>query len=154
MCRKENMQRETESPVQKRDPTVRSHITCTGCGYDLFSLLTDERCPECGEPIRDSLGPDRGNLVRAGDIVHAVMVAICWLALVIAFASWPRTTHWGLKKMTCAAVVDTCAIAGALLTGHGLLIILWLGRQRSSWLVKVTTSASAALSVFWLFFFA
>jgi len=31
---------------------------CDSCGYDLTLMPMDSRCPECGEPVAASLGPD------------------------------------------------------------------------------------------------
>lgn len=59
----------------RRDvPPVVRPPTCELCGYNLTTLQTDARCPECGEPVANSLGP--GN--RPG-------------------APWDRsTTGWGM----------------------------------------------------------
>ncbi|MBN2561235.1 MAG: hypothetical protein JXQ75_09925 [Phycisphaerae bacterium] len=32
--------------------------TCEACGYNLTSISIEGRCPECGEPVAQSLGPD------------------------------------------------------------------------------------------------
>jgi len=31
---------------------------CDACGYDLTTMSLESRCPECGEPVMASLGPD------------------------------------------------------------------------------------------------
>ncbi|MBN1347254.1 MAG: hypothetical protein JXQ73_31480 [Phycisphaerae bacterium] len=32
--------------------------TCESCGYNLIATAADARCPECGTPVAESLGPD------------------------------------------------------------------------------------------------
>ena len=44
-------------------PMVRAP-TCEGCGYRLTGMPMESRCPECGEPVVESLGPD----ARSGTI--------------------------------------------------------------------------------------
>ncbi len=43
------------SSVRVEDLTLRGHITCLGCDYDLRSLPIASRCPECARPAADSL---------------------------------------------------------------------------------------------------
>jgi hypothetical protein len=44
--------------VAPRVPEL-SEILCSSCGYVLDGLDRQSRCPECGQPISDSLGSDR-----------------------------------------------------------------------------------------------
>lgn len=39
-------------------PAVPRPPTCEFCGYNLTAAPMDARCPECGEPVERSLGPD------------------------------------------------------------------------------------------------
>ena len=39
--------------------TLEADVPCAKCDYNLRGLLSDGRCPECGEPIASSLRPDR-----------------------------------------------------------------------------------------------
>lgn len=39
-------------------PAVARPPTCEECGYNLTSIPMDSRCPECGEAVAASLGPD------------------------------------------------------------------------------------------------
>ncbi|MCH7840937.1 MAG: hypothetical protein IID38_11980, partial [Planctomycetes bacterium] len=45
-------------------PPIERPPMCDDCGYNLSTIPMDSRCPECGEPIIASLGPD----VRPGAI--------------------------------------------------------------------------------------
>ncbi len=35
---------------------VASHVTCTGCGYDLYAANVAGKCPECGLAVKQSAG--------------------------------------------------------------------------------------------------
>ncbi len=39
-------------------PAVARPPTCEECGYNLTTIPMDSRCPECGETVEASLGPD------------------------------------------------------------------------------------------------
>lgn len=63
---------------------VTGHIVCAECGYDLHGLHSDGKCPECGEPIRNSIaatGPESLWLVAICSGVRALLVAHCGLLL-------------------------------------------------------------------------
>jgi hypothetical protein len=44
--------------VARKGPTILRQPRCDSCGYDLTLMPMDSRCPECGEPVAASLGPD------------------------------------------------------------------------------------------------
>lgn len=44
--------------VVRRSPPHQRQPLCENCGYDLTATPLESRCPECGEPAIDSLGPD------------------------------------------------------------------------------------------------
>lgn len=44
--------------AQRETPRVDRPPTCEACGYNLTSAAMEGRCPECGEPVARSLGPD------------------------------------------------------------------------------------------------
>ena len=39
-------------------PAVERPPRCDACGYNLTTIPMESRCPECGEPVAASLGPD------------------------------------------------------------------------------------------------
>lgn len=44
--------------AHRRTPRVERPPACESCGYNLTGMDLDSRCPECGEPVAASLGPD------------------------------------------------------------------------------------------------
>ena len=42
----------------RRSTPLERPPTCDACGYNLTTMPVDSRCPECGEPVAASLGPD------------------------------------------------------------------------------------------------
>ncbi len=67
---------------------ISGHLHCRGCGYDLHGLSPDDRCPECGSAVDQSI---RGDQLRYGDpqwvrlladgvswIIVSVAVVVCW----------------------------------------------------------------------------
>jgi len=58
-------------------PRVRGDPICQACGYNLTSMGLEQRCPECGEPVVDSIGPN----VRPGAIWERQRHRHWWAAL-------------------------------------------------------------------------
>lgn len=50
--------------AHRSTPTIPRPPACESCGYNLTGIPVDRRCPECGEAVARSLGPD----ARAGTI--------------------------------------------------------------------------------------
>jgi hypothetical protein len=79
-----------------RKPTIRKHLLCPACEYDLFGQmcdLRDLRCPECGEPVDvdHALKQLRAKKVRA---------ASAWMILCIAaFFPVVCSTAWCLLSV-------------------------------------------------------
>jgi len=44
--------------IPRAGPPMPRQPRCDACGYDLTLMPMESRCPECGEPIAASLGPD------------------------------------------------------------------------------------------------
>lgn len=44
--------------VSRTGPPMPRQPRCDSCGYDLTLMPMNSRCPECGEPVAASLGPD------------------------------------------------------------------------------------------------
>jgi hypothetical protein len=42
----------------RKAPQIDRPPTCEACGYNLTTIPLESRCPECGEPVILSLGPD------------------------------------------------------------------------------------------------
>jgi hypothetical protein len=70
---------------------------CLQCGYNLRTLRTDRQCPECGQPIRTSVGGDR---------------------LLFADAIWLRRVRTGITLWLAAGVFT------ALLIPFGVYIVV------------------------------
>lgn len=44
--------------VLRRSPPAERQPLCEACGYNLTTMPMESRCPECGDPVLASLGPD------------------------------------------------------------------------------------------------
>src|SRR5262245_25253609 len=112
--------------AQADSPVIRSDLPCSDCGYDLRTLSADGRCPECGQPIAQTL---LLTLERSG--------------LIVARARLPRSIYAslrdGLLLLLCAGA---CALAVALLPNEMFLYKsgprkLVLGLVWGSWVLSL-----------------
>lgn len=62
---------------------------CEACGYNLTSIPLDSRCPECGEYVIDSLGPE----ARAGTLWEKQYQSKMWKAWSQSFLSPIRSSQ-------------------------------------------------------------
>ncbi|HTW95876.1 MAG TPA: hypothetical protein VMD30_13820 [Tepidisphaeraceae bacterium] len=102
-------------PVPPIPPTVTSDTPCRKCQYNLRSLSTDSRCPECGTPVGFSV---RGDLIRYSD------------------PDWVDRIRLGLQCLVgVLALIDMTLIGGILLRimeinppmALGYLVLLGIG---------------------------
>ena len=87
-------------------------LACTACGYNLFGLRRDGRCPECGTPALDSLRRPAGLLLRPD--LDVLLAGAGWLAaatllvpvgIVVVFA---RLTGDGLSPLLLGSASLFC----------------------------------------------
>jgi hypothetical protein len=100
------------TPSRDMPPQVGHHVRCRACGYDLYTLPLDGKCPECGQKVprrrgiekaknpRRVNGQLRGRLRRhrlslwyaipMTLVAVAVMVASFWFHL----PRWIRVPAW------------------------------------------------------------
>jgi hypothetical protein len=67
---------------------VTDHLSCIGCGYDLYGRHEIERCPECGLPVSDSCAKWRlifadRRLLRSTKLVLWLVILHSLIAFVI-----------------------------------------------------------------------
>jgi hypothetical protein len=89
--------------ARRRVPVIERPPTCETCGYNLTLMPMEARCPECGEPVVNSLGPAvrpgapwerRGELGRVQTWLSTALVAIA------------RSAWLGRQIRVCSRVVD------------------------------------------------
>lgn len=110
----------TTSATPAEPVTVGRHVHCRQCGYDLFGLTRDGRCPECGMAVVASIGTkllglDGPTLVRlrsgAGWLTAATFLPVaCLFAAILApgFGPWPFVA---------------CCIAGTLVYARATVLL-------------------------------
>lgn len=94
---------------------VEAGVLCARCGYDLCGLRANQRCPECGGPIANSL--------RAELLAYAA-------------PEFVRRLYWGARLAQVSAIGGTVALGGTL----ALLIVLGIlvaSGQNPAWLLAV-----------------
>src|SRR3954469_21862257 len=63
--------------------SLETNLPCLRCGYNLRSLATNARCPECSTPIASSLDT---NLLRYGDPSWTSILALALSFMLLAGA--------------------------------------------------------------------
>ena len=96
----------------RRTPPIERPPTCEKCGYNLIATPMEGRCPECGDPVVASLGPD----VRPGTLWerrHEVGWWHAWWRCSVDVVLRPRKFGRQLKTRSCG-------------TSHRLFLVLHL----------------------------
>ncbi len=79
-------------------PTVQQDLSCSRCGYNLRSLRTDGRCPECGRGIRQSFSHAAGEPARRARQASVLAVASAlMLVSVVAVILGPGTPGGAIR---------------------------------------------------------
>jgi predicted RNA-binding Zn-ribbon protein involved in translation (DUF1610 family) len=65
-------------PSPEPSRTVNENVACDKCGYNLRGLVPEERCPECGTYVTESL---RGSTLEDG--WRSTRYWLLWLAIVV-----------------------------------------------------------------------
>ena len=93
------------------------NLPCLRCGYNLRTLATDGRCPECSAPIASSLD---ANLLRYADPTWTTILAFS-IGVTLAGASF------NLLYLFLVAFLDN--FPDALWSALGFTLTITLGRQ-------------------------
>jgi len=67
-------------------PRDASPNRCIACRYDITTLDVDGRCPECGLPVRESVGPRRAWTVRRIGLARRMLASLIALSIASLFA--------------------------------------------------------------------
>jgi hypothetical protein len=102
-----------------RDVTVDGDLRCCGCGYNLRTLSTDGRCPECGRLVGESLIP-RLILPEAAWAVALSGAAVAAADLMLAGAA---TRGPACGPSSGAEAVFLAVRAASLIGAVGLAVI-------------------------------
>lgn len=97
---------------------IAQDVHCIHCGYNLRSLLPGQACPECDQPVGESL---RGDLLQFSNPA--------WLARLASGMGW---------------IVVACILSMVLFWSMNILVRLWIGATNPSLfqaIFWVTTSA-------------
>ncbi len=67
---------------------ITGHLHCRACGYDLHGLSPDDRCPECGNAVDQSI---RGDQLRYGDPKWVRLLAdgVSWIIVSVLLGTFP-----------------------------------------------------------------
>ena len=106
------------------DPTVPSSRPCFRCGYDLYGRPLLGACPECGEPVSESLRPrylrDAGPAYLR-TVRQAVRLAACAVTL-SAVGTGINGLEWGFAVRP---VGDSLRLAAAAASSLLLVLVAW-----------------------------
>jgi hypothetical protein len=116
--------------AKRNVPPVDRPPLCEWCGYNLYTISMDSRCPECGRPVIDSLGPN----VRPGTAWERRRnrgVTAAWRQCVKGpIRTWDRfgrslrlTRHATAHRAFLAAHLPLIYLIGAATIPCGIIVI-------------------------------
>lgn len=157
--------------ARRRVQSVTRPPLCEACGYNLTATQMDGRCPECGRPIAESLGPDvrRGTLWQRRREVGFVnawwrcvwdpILRPTWFGRQVQVASPGADHRWFLAiNLVPLFVVGAVGLLASYAADEGrnrfryATDVVWLGAPLTGWIVVVimascTLFAAAAIGV-------
>jgi len=136
MSRPENLeQNRIKRATYGLDVEARASPTCSSCGYSLLGLtsLSENKCPECGTPLKESLSQSQSVHWKMGTVAQwllwlqkGLLVSGCLaiaaaVGLVLLFPIWSPTTRTDvanqLSRLAIFASLASLACGGLLLMG-------------------------------------
>ena len=95
--------------------TVETDLYCVTCEYNLRTLSTAGRCPECGTlvSVTRSLLSGRLAAIRASPVTPRLLIAVMFLAFPFAWAA----LHFFFPMIALAALAEWMCCAGWLVLG-------------------------------------
>lgn len=111
--------------------SLSNHVRCRQCGYDLFGLPRDGRCPECGASVESSIG---ARLLELGGPTLARLRAGAGWLLAATFAAPTCVVAAGMAPRVGPLPFAFCCVA---------TIVVY---ARASILLCSTVAVGAALS--------
>lgn len=139
--------------VRSADRRIARDFNCQFCGYNLRGLLLDDRCPECGRPIRDTLKgpPPYSPGYRLARLMIGTAIAVVWCMGIVAcqyMEDRRDLLHFGwIFGGQIARRTQTASLVLAILSLATLAVFPRARRDRLMW----TYLMAASVGVCWFF---
>ena len=123
-------------------PTVETDLACITCDYNLRTLPSDGKCPECGEPIWRTrcTRPDIRAFKRfqTGQLIYGLTAITCFCMRWYAESSRSHTTNTSApENVFCRYLLSQTAMASFILILIGLV---WVVASPYPWRSKFVWS--------------
>ncbi|GMU24426.1 MAG: hypothetical protein AMXMBFR13_45000 [Phycisphaerae bacterium] len=135
--------------VRSADRRIARDFSCQFCGHNLRGLLLDDRCPECGRPIRDTLKgpPPYSPGYRLARLMIGTAIAVVWCMGIVA-CQYLEHRHdllrpGGIFGGQIAGRTQTASFVLAALSLATLAVFPRTRRDRLMWLYLVASSVGA-----------